>query len=296
MVLTARGVETLDDVVREIRQAGGAAVGIAGDVSNPDHIDALARLALDTWGRIDTWINNAAVFIQGRVEDITPEEYRRVLEIDLFGVMWGTRRAIEQMRQQGSGVIVQVSSILGRRGAAYFSAYAAAKQGITGFTESARAELWGSGVRIATLYLPTVDTPIYQHARGKFGTQPKPAPPVTVPERAAKAITRLAESGDVRRYIGFFRVFYLGMDRVSPRLADWMLHRTAQFTRTDTPSDGDNLFEPTAEPRIRGGWADQGWRGFTLAETARVLPVETALGAAALGAAGVLLAARLLRA
>jgi hypothetical protein len=104
------------------------------------------------------------------------------------------------------------------------------------------------------------------------------------PERAAHVIARLATSGDVRAFVGWFRYLYLGMDRISPGLADWMLHRTSNYTRTDTPVDGDNLFEPTRNPRIRGGWKEYGWRGFKLKETARILPVETGLAALALAA------------
>lgn len=295
VVLFARGRDALDDVARSIRQGGGDAHVVTGDVANEEDIERLADEAIGRYGRIDTWVNNAALFIQGRVTDIEPAEYRRMVEVNLLGVIFGTRSAILRMRGGGGGVVVQVSSIVGQRGAPWFSAYSASKHGIDGFCDSARAELWGSDIHISTVYLPAVDTPIYQHARGKFGTNPKPAPPVADPLRAAKAIARMAVTGTPKKHIGLFHFLYLAPGRVSPRLGDWFLHHSSRFTYGHEPSVSDNFDQPSTRPAgaVHGGWRRSGWKGFTLGEIARVLPVETALGVLGLAAAGWLLARRL---
>lgn len=287
VVAFARGREALESLVREVRDTGGEAMAVAGDVSDPGDVDRLAEAAVSRYGRIDTWVNNASVFIQGNVWDLEPEEMRRVVEVNLLGAMYGSRRAALQMLAQdpAEGVIVQVSSIVGERGPAYFSPYAASKRGLTGFSESLRTELWDTGIEVATLYLPSMDTPIYQHARGKFGTMPHPAPPVYDPVRGAEAIAELAVEPEVRRYIGWFHWLYTAPHRISPALGDWFLHRTRNFATSDDPAGPDNIDHHARElgTAIRGGWGNQGWRGFTLTRFVRDVPAETLLGAAAAG-------------
>lgn len=284
VVLTARRGDALEVVAREIERAGGQVLAVPGDVTREEDLRAVARSAVDHFGRVDTWVNNASVFIQGRVQDITAEEYRRILDVNLLGYITGTRCALEVMLPQGSGGIIQVSSILAKRGAAYFSAYAAAKAGIDGFTGSLRAELWGTDIRASILYVPTADTPIYRHARGKFGTVPKPPPPVGDPARVARIIGEIAERPENGRTFSALGYLYLGLAGLPSRFGDWFLNHTAAFALSDIPAGADNLDSPVDDvPRVRDGWAEPGWRGLTLKETVRVLPVESLLGAATLG-------------
>lgn len=294
VVLTARRADALEALVDEIEAEGGCAIAVPGDVTSEEAMARVARSAVRHFGRIDTWINNAGVYIQGRVQDITLDDFRRVIEVDLIGVINGTRQALAVMLRQRSGVIIQVSSIVGQRGAPYTSAYSAAKAGIDGFTESLRAELWGSGIRASVFYPPSVDTPIYHNARARLGTLPRPAPPVHDPDEAAEALVELARTGAAAYYMGPLRYLYLNLGRMSTRLADAVLHRAADFTLTRTPALGvDNLDRPSpaVPPRERAGWRREGWRGFTFHDTVRVLPVETMLAAATLG----FVTARLLR-
>ncbi len=284
VVVTARRAEALRDLVREIEAAGGQAVAVPGDVTRKEDLRAVAETAVEHFGRIDTWVNNASVYIQGRVQDITLEEYRRVLDVNLVGLINGTQCALEVMLPQGSGVIVQVSSVAAERGVPYTSAYSAAKAGIDGFTGALRSELWGTGVRLSILYPPTVDTPIYQQARGKLGVSPKPAPPIADPLEAAREIAYLAKTGDRHRYFGWAGPLAL-VNALSPAFGDWFLHHVERATWSELPPGEDNLYAPaaTVPPTERGGWAEPGWRGLTLREVARVVPWESALGAAAAG-------------
>lgn len=291
VVVTSRWREALESLVDEIQAASGCAVAIPGDVRREKDMAAVADTAFDRFGRIDTWVNNAGVYIQGRILDLTLDDFRAVLETDLVGVINGTRQALRHMIPARSGTIIQISSILGRQGAPYSSPYSAAKSGIEGFCDAVRAEIWGSGVHVCTLYLSMLDTPIYQHARSRFDTKPKPVPPIGDPVEAARKIAELAENPKPLAFMGWFRHFYLNLAVTTPRLADWFLHHTKDFTRGDLPADGDNLERPmtTLPPAVRGGWGNRGWKGFTVSELMRVLPLETMVGAATLG----FLAARL---
>jgi NAD(P)-dependent dehydrogenase (short-subunit alcohol dehydrogenase family) len=284
VVLTARRADALEQVVRGIEARGGQALSVPADVTREEELHAVARGAMERFGRIDTWINNAAVFIQGEVQDIALDEFRRVIDVNLLGYINGTKQALGVMRKQGHGTVMQISSILANRAAAFFSAYAAAKAGIDGFSESLRVELWDTNIYICTLYLPPVDTPIYQHARGKFGTVPKPPPLVVDPQGVAEEIARLAERPRLSRAYGEMSPVFALMARLPHPIADWLLHRMAEFTITDLPDQGDNLDRPLrGEPRVRGGWMEWGWRGLKASEVVRILPWETAIGAGVLG-------------
>lgn len=285
IVAVARGAGRLASLVEEIRARGGQAVAVRADVSREADLREAAREAVARFGAIDTWVNAAGVYVQGTVRDVTPEEFRRILEVDLMGVVNGTRCALEVMLPRGEGVVVQVSSIMGRRGAAYSAPYAAAKAGIDGFSDAARTELWGTGVHVSTLYPPPVDTPIYRHGRGKLGTLSKPPPPILSPEAVARAIASLAVRPRPRRVVGAFGHLYVAAARFLPAgVLDAVLHRAAPLTRSAIPAGPDNLDAPIEEPgRVRDGWMDTGWRGATVRETARVFPTETALLAAAIG-------------
>jgi NAD(P)-dependent dehydrogenase (short-subunit alcohol dehydrogenase family) len=284
VVVTARNAEALHWLVRAIEKSGGEALAVAADVTSEEGLRAVAEAAVGRWGRIDTWINNAAVFIQGEAEDITLDEFRRVIDVNLLGYINGTKQALVQMKKQGYGGIIQISSILGNRAAAFFSAYAASKAGVDGFSESLRVELWGEDIHVSTLYLPPVDTPIYQNARGKFGTVPKPPPLVVDPEGVARKIAKLAEKPKLTTSYGEMGALFWMFGIMPHGVADWIFHRLSEFTRTDIPDRGDNLDAPlwNETPQVRGGWMTWGWRGVRPSEVVRILPVETAVAAGAL--------------
>ncbi|HEV2121742.1 MAG TPA: SDR family NAD(P)-dependent oxidoreductase, partial [Chloroflexota bacterium] len=101
VVVTARRAEALHDLVREIEREGGHALDVPGDVTRKEDLRAVAQAAVEHFGRIDSWVNNASVYIQGRVQDITLDEYRRILDVNLVGLINGTQCALDVMLPQG---------------------------------------------------------------------------------------------------------------------------------------------------------------------------------------------------
>ncbi len=140
----------------EIADAGGSAIAVATDVSEPDQTRAMAQAALDTFGRIDVLINNAAVFetipiSRSGFEDIDLEEWDRVVRVNLRGMWLSCQAAVPTMRAQGYGKIINISSTTAFRSTAGRIHYVTTKAGVLGFTRTLATELGADGIRVNSL-------------------------------------------------------------------------------------------------------------------------------------------------
>ena len=254
VVCAARSVQALDTLVEQIRGRGGSAVAAPTDVADPAAVRALADLAERQYGRIDTWVNNAAVSVWGRVEDITDAEFDRVMRVNFLGQVHGVHAALPALRRAGGGVIIGVSSVEGVRAIPLHGPYTASKFALRALYDSLRMELAEEGAPIAvTTILPaSIDTPFFEHARSKLGAMVKPPPPVYAPEVVAATIVYAA--GRPRREIpvGGSAVGFLLGQRLSPALADAIFSvRRIQVgaQRTGRPDNGtDNVDQPMDGP------------------------------------------------
>jgi NAD(P)-dependent dehydrogenase (short-subunit alcohol dehydrogenase family) len=262
VVGAARTVAALDTLVEEVAAAGGEAVAVPTDVADPVAVRELAERAESHFGRIDTWVNNAAVAVWARVEDITDEEFDRVMRVNFLGQVHGVHAAVPALRRAGGGTIIGVASVEGVRAVPMHAPYTASKWALRGFYDTLRMELAESGDPIAvTTVLPgPIATPFFEHARSKVGAMPKPPPPTYAPEVVARAIARAAVRPTREVPVGGAAVgFYLGQ-RLSPALTDAVmsLRRVAvDAQKADRPDNGtDNVDAPVAEPgRTRGAYA-----------------------------------------
>lgn len=135
-------------VAAEISQAGGRATAIAGDVSNPDDVDATFEFCEATYGDCSLLVNNAGIVQQVRFEDMTLSDWDRMISIHLRGCFLNCRRAINPMLRNKRGVIVNLASQLGQIGGVELVHYSAAKAGIIGMTKALAREVSGSGIRV----------------------------------------------------------------------------------------------------------------------------------------------------
>jgi short-subunit dehydrogenase len=250
VVLAARNQRALDEVVREIERLGGTALAIPTDMAEWEQVNRLAEETIARFGRIDAWINNAAVSVYGTVAEMTVDEIERVLRVNLLGQIHGMKAALPHLRRQNQGTIINVASALAQRAVPLQAAYCASKHGIKGFTEALRLELAHEGSDVAvTLILPSsMNTPLFMHARSKLGVKPQPIPPVYEPRSVAEAILAVAERPQRTVVVGGAGKLLTIMERISPSLLDaYMLQggRAFRQQRTDQPDDGrDNLFAP----------------------------------------------------
>jgi NAD(P)-dependent dehydrogenase (short-subunit alcohol dehydrogenase family) len=250
LVLAARNIEALDTLTREVERIGGRALAVPTDVSDFGQVTQLAERAVERFGRIDTWVNNASVSTYGTVEQMDVAEIRRVIEVNLLGEIHGMKAALPHLREEG-GTIINVSSTLGKRAVALQAAYCAAKHGVVAFGEALRLELRNDRVpvQIVDVLPSSINTPLFEHARSKIGALPQPIPPVYEPRVVAQAIVGAAER-PVRQVFagGAGRLLEIGQ-RISPALVDWYLlgpGRIVDNQKSKEPDDGrDNLDQPS---------------------------------------------------
>ncbi|MET9002497.1 oxidoreductase [Amycolatopsis sp. Hca4] len=145
VLATARRPETLAD----LQERGGDLVRTAAlDVTDTGQIDAAVKTALDTFGRIDVVVNNAGHGSVGAVEELTLEELRSLMDVMFFGAVAVTKAVLPHLRAQGSGTLVQLSSMGGQLAPPGFGAYCAAKFALEGISEALAAEVAPFGVRV----------------------------------------------------------------------------------------------------------------------------------------------------
>ena len=259
VVVAARREGPLNDLARECESRGGHALVVPTDVTDEEAVRALARRAVETFGQIDVWVNNAAVTHFGRFEEARPEAFRRVIETNLFGYVHGARSAIRQFREQGRGVLINVSSAVGKIGQPYTSAYVASKFAITGLSECLRQELMDAPeIHVATILPASIDTPIFQHAANDTGRAVKAMPPVYPAARVAREIVRMAESPRREVFVGNSGRMINLLHTIAPGFAERTMAQQVESDHlTDRPAEpsAGNLFEPM--PRytgVSGGW------------------------------------------
>jgi NAD(P)-dependent dehydrogenase (short-subunit alcohol dehydrogenase family) len=289
VMLVARNATDLAHSVDEIRQAGGRAAFHVADVSNPGEVRDVAEATVREFGRIDTWINNAAVALYGRITELAVEDMRRQFDVNYWGAVYGCLSAVPHLRSAG-GAIINVASALADRAIPLQGNYCAAKHALKAFTDSLRMELEEEGLPISvTLVKPgSVDTPFFEKAKTVLGVEPRAIPPIYDPAVVGRAILMCVER-PVRDVIVGGRGKFISLTNAAPRLTDrYMERHTFNDQLTDIPVTAareDNLYVPVAhDGGEHGRFVSGPVLKRSLYTSATLHPRRTALIAAALGA------------
>jgi NAD(P)-dependent dehydrogenase (short-subunit alcohol dehydrogenase family) len=256
VVGAARDDEALQSLVAE---AGGKRIVVAtADTARFADVARIADLAIEWFGRIDTWAHVAGIGYWGRVLHMLPEEAKRVVEVDLLGPIYGAMASLRHLSRQG-GAYIAVSSEEARRGFALMSAYSAAKHGVDGFVESLRVELEHDEVPVSvTQIMPgSIRTPFFENARSLLGVRGSGPPPLYSPGKVAEAILDAAEHPRRDVVVGGAAKMQLALQKVSPRLVDFFARSNLAFraeqSREPKRVGDDALYrEPEGEDRTRG--------------------------------------------
>ena len=236
LVLAARSKQTLDDVRSWIESHGGEAVAVEADVGEREQVEAVARAAIERFGRIDTWINNAGVSVYARIDEVSDRDTERVFLTNFWGVVHGSRMALPHLRAQG-GALINVGSEVSEAVVPLQGMYSASKHAVKGFTDALRIELDADEAPVSvTLIQPTaVDTPFPEHAGNYLSQEPKLPTPMIEPEKVAFAILEAATEPvrDVR--VGTMAKVNTTMAKLLPSLGDMMAKMQIGRQQRDEP-------------------------------------------------------------
>lgn len=152
VALAARRGDRLKGVAEAIAAAGGRVLPVVCDVSNEDDVRTFVSRTLAAFGRLDVMVCNAGFGFHGPLEETTPEVMRRLLDVNYLGTFHAARAALPYFEQQGSGHLVIVSSIVGRRGLPFYEGYSASKFAQAGLGEALRAQYAGTGIHVSTVF------------------------------------------------------------------------------------------------------------------------------------------------
>ncbi|MBD2532017.1 SDR family oxidoreductase [Nostoc flagelliforme FACHB-838] len=249
VVVAARSQPGLATLVEEIKQLGGEAIAVVADVSEFEQVKAIADQTIATYGRLDTWVHLSGTSIVAPFDQITPEEFRRVIDVNLNGQAYGAMVALPHLKQ-GGGALIHVSSLAARVPFPLQSAYAASKHGIAGFLDSLRIELQYQKQPISvTNVMPAItNTPIFNKIRTKLGVAPAGLPPYNKPSTVADAILYVAQHPTRDFVVGDMGRILEMLQRIAPSIVDRLFLQvgfTAQLTGEPKSADApDNLYAP----------------------------------------------------
>ena len=158
--LMARRQAPLEELVSEIRNQGGDGLAIVADVTRREQVMEGVERALNEFGHLDILVNSAGILQPAAIEKMDPRDLQRMFDVNVLGTLHAIQAVLPSMRQAGSGAIVNVGSLAGRRGMPPLGGYSATKFALVGLTEALRVELFGTGVHVALVMPAVVDTPM----------------------------------------------------------------------------------------------------------------------------------------
>jgi NADP-dependent 3-hydroxy acid dehydrogenase YdfG len=230
VALCARRMDRLEEVAESVRAMGGEAWVMAADVADPQQVAGFVQGAVSRFGRLDVLVNNAGYGVRGRVEDTPLAAYRQLMEVNYIGTVAGCQAALPIMRRQKSGVIINVSSIVGHRALPTGGAYAATKAAQISLTEALRAELKGTGVHACSVHPIGTTTEFGEVADRESGTKSLGGPvgPQQSALDVARAIVRCAKRPRPEVYPYPASRVLVVLNAMAPGFVDWLGSRAAR--------------------------------------------------------------------
>ena len=257
VVAVARNEEALCELVDEINSSGARAIYVVADVADEEALKRAAQTARQQFGSIDTWVNNAGTSIYGRIMDVPTEDLRRLFETNVWGVVYGSRIAVENLREHG-GALINVGSETSDAAVPLQGMYSASKHAVKGFTDALRIEVEADKLPISiTLIKPTaIHTPFPENAKNYLEYEPQLPPPLYAPELVAEAILHCAENPTRDFFVGGMAKVHSSMALNTPRLHEKMneaMIDTMQNSGEPAPANrSDGLYDTNSRLSERG--------------------------------------------
>lgn len=267
LVLASRREHALADLVQECERLGGTAIAVPTEVSSEDSVRALADAAVRRFGRIDVWVNAAAVSVFSPFLDMPMDDFRRVIDVNLMGYVYGARAALQVMTEQQSGNVINVASIVGEVPQPYTTPYGMSKAAVRALGVSLRSELGLqklTHVHVSTVLPATIDTPFFQHSANYTGRAVLAMPPVYPAAKVAKVIETVSTKPRAEVVVGAAGKVLVHQHRRTPEVIDAQMALQTEMTHLsrDTRADPTEgiLFTPAPDEdaRVSGGWHGRG--------------------------------------
>jgi short-subunit dehydrogenase len=294
LVLAARSGDALDQLASELRRKGTQVATVAADVGKSEDVERIGQAAMERFGRIDTWVNNAGVSIFGKIEEVPLEDQQRVMQTNFWGVVHGSLEAVKRMKTRGGGALINVGSEVSDRAVPLQGVYSASKHAVKAYTDALRMELEKESAPISvTLIRPAaIDTMFAVHAKNYMEKEPALPAPIYAPELVAEAILFSAQNQKRDVYVGGHSKFAAVGEFTMPRTLDRFMRATVfkqqQSAMPTAPGRRDALHAPdgSSELRQRQGMGKVHEHSPYTALALRSRPITAALlGASALFAA-----------
>lgn len=228
VVLAARSGDTIRQEAERINQnsalTGGQAVAVECDVGDRRQVMQLAAKAIETFGRIDTWVNNAGISIYGRLDEAGEEDSRKLMDTNFWGVYYGSLAALPHLKE-GGGALINVGSEVSEAATPLLGMYVASKHAVKGFTDSLRIEVEEvdkSPVSITLIQPTAVNTPFPHHARNYMDVEPSLPTPRIEPADVADAILHAAMHPTRHTHVGTMSKINTAAAKLMPNMADRM--------------------------------------------------------------------------
>jgi len=221
LAICARRRDRLDEAAAAITAAGGRVLPIVADVTREADICALVQQTIERFGALDVMVCNAGFGIAGAIDDITPDQMRKLIDINYMGTYFAARAALPIFRRQARGHLVVVSSIVGKRGVPYMGAYSATKFAQVGMAECLRAEVAGTGIHVTVVYPVSTDTEFFDVMSHETGTTvTRASGPRQSVERVADRIARAIDHPVPELFPHFNSRLLVWANAVAPGLCD----------------------------------------------------------------------------
>jgi len=258
VVIAGRRKERLRELADELATKKIETLVMPTDVSDPSQVERLIQQTVGRFGRIDTLVNNAGVGIAARFEEQPIEDFRRVMETNFWGAVYACKAAVPQMRAQPSGgVIINISSILGKRGLPFETAYCASKFALAGFSEALRTEVMTDKIDVSTIFPGAVETEIWESATNKTGLEMPSFLPKFPARELARVILQDARFPQPEIVMAFDAQAMNFLNTFIPGAMDVFLGQSVPFleglrrSTTQSMASQSNLYQPLHRPRSK---------------------------------------------
>lgn len=262
LVLAARRRAALEVVATDCRRRGAEVLVVPADVGDNAAVESLARRAEERFGRVDAWLHTVGLMAYGDLVDVPSDIVEEVVRVNVLGVLNVARASLPRMREQETGTLVIVGSLLGRIAVPGMGTYVSTKWAVRAIVRTLALEQRDRpGVHVCELWPGATDTPIYAAAATYGGFEGRPPPPVTGADRVARRAVALLDRPRLSAPVGPGNRLVTTAFTLVPKLYDVLVGPLARLATHGPPAGDDpgNVREPRSDDgSVSGGWTFTG--------------------------------------